>query len=168
MPLCSFLVGILVKDFGGDSISFTYNNIAGCELLRVNDALATVEEMASNNSPHAAFDMAFVDADKTRLMEYVDALVGNDNVLKKGGLILVDNVLWKGLVLDAAIGGNGYDSSSDDDESLSEDKNMLRKNRRARKLANKMHRFNSAIVKDDRVDVLMMNLRDGLSMIRKR
>jgi len=159
---------IEVKDFGGDSISFTYNNIAGCELLRVNDALATVEEMASNNSPHAAFDIAFVDADKTRLMEYVDALVGNDNVLKKGGLILVDNVLWKGLVLDAAIGGNGYDSSSDDDESLSEDKNMLRKNRRARKLANKMHRFNSAIVKDDRVDVLMMNLRDGLSMIRKR
>jgi len=140
-----------------------YNNIAGCELRRVNDALATIEEMALNNPPQAAYDIVFVDADKTRLYEYVNVLVSNDCVLKKGGLILVDNVLWKGLVLDAS---KGYDFS--DDESLSEDKELLRKNRRARKLSNKMHRFNSAVVKDDRVDVLMMNLRDGLSIIRKR
>jgi len=153
-----------VKDFDGDSISFTYNNIAGCELLRVNDALATVEEMALGNPTHAAFDIVFVDADKTRLMEYVDALVSTDRVLKKGGLIIVDNVLWKGLVLDAS-SSNGYDSSNDES---SQDKELLKKKRRARKLANKMHRFNSAVVKDDRVDVLMMNLRDGLSMIRKR
>ncbi len=133
-------------------------------MLQVNDALATVEEMALGKPTHGAFDIAFVDADKTRLVEYVDALVGNDRVLKKGGLILVDNVLWKGLVLDAS-GNNGRDSG--DDES-SENKKLLRKNRRARKLANKMHKFNSAVVKDDRVDVLMMNLRDGLSMIRKR
>lgn len=140
-----------------------YNNIAGCELRRVNDALATIEEMALHNPPQAAYDIVFVDADKTRLYEYVNVLVSNDRVLKKGGLILVDNVLWKGLVLDAS---KGYDFS--DDESLSEDKELLRKNRRARKLSNKMHRFNSAVVKDDRVDVLMMNLRDGLSIIRKR
>lgn len=114
-------------------------------------------------STHAPFDICFVDADKTRLMEYVDTLVSNDRVLKKGGLIVVDNVLWKGLVLDAS-SSNGYDSSDDE---LSEDKKLLRRNRRARKLANNMHRFNSAVVKDDRVDVLMMNLRDGLSLIRK-
>ena len=153
-----------IIDFGGDSISFMYKNIAGCELLRVNDALATVEEMAIHNPPQAAYDIVFVDADKTRLSDYVDALVSNDCVLKKGGLILVDNVLWKGLVLDAA--SNGYESN--DDEQFCEDKELLKKNRRARKLANKMHRFNSAVVKDDRVDVLMMNLRDGLTMIRKR
>ena len=152
-----------MKDFDGDSTSFLYNDIAGCELLRVNDALATIEEMALHNPPQAAYDIVFVDADKTRLYEYVNVLVSNDRVLKKGGLILVDNVLWKGLVLDAS---KGYDFS--DDESLSEDKELLRKNRRARKLSNKMHRFNRSVVKDDRVDVLMMNLRDGLSIIRKR
>ena len=157
-----------VNDFEGDSIHFTYEGIAGCELLRVNDALATVEEMASEDNPaysYAPFDIVFVDADKTRLMEYLDALVSNDRVLKKGGLVIVDNVLWKGLVLDAS-NSNGYDSGSDDEGT--EDKELLKKNRRARKLANKMHRFNSAVVKDDRVDVLMMNLRDGLSLIRKR
>jgi len=132
-------------------------------LLRVNDALATLEEMASCNPTQAAFDIVFVDADKTRLIDYVNALVSNDRVLKRGGLILVDNVLWKGLVLDAS--SNGYDSGGDEP---SEDEESLRRNRRARKLANKMHRFNSAVVRDDRVEVLMMNIRDGLSLIRKR
>jgi predicted sulfurtransferase/predicted O-methyltransferase YrrM len=161
-------IGLDVKEsFTGDSVSFVYNDVAGCELLKVNDALATVEEMASCHPPEAAFDIVFIDADKTRLIDYVNALVGNDNVLKKGGLILVDNVLWKGLVLDAAASGNGYDSGSDSDEH-SEDVESLKKNRRARKLANKMHRFNSAVVKDSRVNVLMMNMRDGLSVIRKR
>jgi caffeoyl-CoA O-methyltransferase len=121
--------------------------------------------MASCNPAQAAFDIVFVDADKTRLIDYVNALVGNDRVLKRGGLILVDNVLWKGLVLDAASGG-GYDSGGDDEPS--EDGEMLQRNRRARKLANKMHRFNSAVVRDERVEVLMMNIRDGLSLIRKR
>ena len=139
-------------------MSFVYNG-AGCELLRVNDALATVEEMASCNPAQAAFDIVFVDADKTRLIDYVNALVGNDRVLKRGGLILVDNVLWKGLVLDAASGG-GHEPS--------EDEELIRRNRRARKLANKMHRFNSAVIRDERVEVLMMNIRDGLSLIRKR
>ena len=153
---------LLAPDFDEDSIYFAYDNIAGCELRQANDALAAVEEMASSNSEELAFDIVFLDADKTRMMEYVDALVSNDRVLKKGGLIIVDNVLWKGLVIDAA--SNGYDS----DVELDQDKETIKKNRRARKLANKMHRFNSAVVKDDRVDVLMMNLRDGLSMIRKR
>merc|ERR1712194_528873 len=99
-------------------------------------------------------------------IEYVEALVGDDRVLKKGGLVLVDNVLWKNLVWEA-------DSSiaSDDRERLPPsdrtEKELLKKSRRARKLARKMHSFNSMIAKDDRVEVLMMNLRDGLSMIRK-
>ena len=166
-PNAKFLYPTSAKDsFTGDSVSFVYNG-AGCELLRVNDALATVEEMASCNPAQAAFDIVFVDADKTRLIDYVNALVGNDRILKRGGLILVDNVLWKGLVLDAASGG-GHESSSGGDDEPSEDEEMLRRNRRARKLANKMHRFNSAVIRDERVDVLMMNIRDGLSMIRKR
>ena len=78
-------------------------------MLQVNDALATVEEMALGNPTHGAFDIAFVDADKTRLVEYVDALVGNDRVLKKGGLILVDNVLWNGIVHDSS--SNNWNNS---------------------------------------------------------
>lgn len=43
-----------------------------------------------------------------------------------------------------------------------------RKNRRARKLATIMHRFNEAIANDDRVEVLVLPIRDGLSVIRKK
>jgi len=156
-----------IVDFEGDSVSFTYKGIAGCEFLRVNDALATVEEMASSQSHFAPFDIAFVDADKTRLMDYVDALVSNDRLLKKGGLIIVDNVLWKGLVLDA---NNSVHNSSDETTPTgsSEEKEMLKKNRRARKLAMNMHQFNSEVVNDERVEVVMMPIRDGLSLIRKR
>lgn len=161
----------IVQDFDGDSVTYEYDG-ASCKLMRVNDALATVEEMTADSSPDATkpFDIVFVDADKTRLMEYVDALVSNDRILKKGGLIMVDNVLWKGLVLDAS---SGYDSESEDEtstesESSKSEKDLLRKNRRARKLANKMHRFNCAVVQDERVEVLLMPLRDGLSLIRKK
>jgi predicted O-methyltransferase YrrM len=161
-----------VQDFDKESVTYEYAGIASCQLLRVNDALATVEEMISDTSSDSTkpFDLVFVDADKTRLMEYVNALVSNDRVLKKGGLIVVDNVLWKGLVLDV----NGSENESDSDDELSSEssskseKEHIRKNRRARKLANKMHRFNNAVVRDDRVEVLLMPLRDGLSLIRKK
>lgn len=143
-------------------------------MRRVNDALAAVEEMGSDSclKRPKPFDLVFVDADKTRLIEYVDVLVSTDRILKKGGLIVVDNVLWKGLVLDASKSGSDYESddeySSDSEESDSKEREKLRKNRRARKLATKMHKFNSAILQDDRVEVLLMPLRDGLSLIRKK
>lgn len=74
----------------------------------------------------------------------------------------MDNVLWKGLVLEAS---SGQFSSVADTETTGQEE--LRKNRRARKLATQMHRFNSAIVNDDRVEVMMFPVRDGLSVIRK-
>lgn len=146
-------------------VSLTYNATAGCELLRVTDALATLEAMASGNSSYdfAPFDMVFVDADKTRLLEYVEACLVNDRILKRGGTIVVDNVLWKGLVLEAASGTFTSISDSEDSE-----KEEVRRNRRARKLSTLMHEFNTAIALDDRVEVHVLPVRDGLSIIRKK
>jgi predicted O-methyltransferase YrrM len=160
------------------------NGMVGCDIVRVTDALATVEEIAmggtiSRGGPQqqpAPFDLVFVDADKTRLLDYLEVCLRNDNVLKPGGCIVVDNVLWKGLVLEASAGDFSSLSSSSDLEN--EDPNSssrssgseeeLRKNRRARRLATQMHAFNSAIVLDKRVEVLLLPMRDGLSVIRKR
>lgn len=141
----------------------TLGEATTCEVVRVTDALATVEEMARGEGglQPAPFDLVFVDADKTRLVEYAEALLGSDKILKKGGLIVVDNVLWKGLVLEASSGD--FSSMKDDG-----DESIIKKNRRARKLATKMHTFNSAIVKDDRAEVVVLPMRDGLSVIRKR
>lgn len=147
------------------SVSLAYDGITTCELLKVSDGLATVEAMSAGRGDlqPAPFDLVFLDADKTRLLEYTDALLSNDRVLKPGGIIVVDNVLWKGLVLEA---NNGNFSSLQDFADIEDEE--LRRNRRARKLATKMHRFNSEIVKDNRIDVLVLPLRDGLSVIRKK
>jgi len=151
-------------------VNLTYNDIASCEVIQVTDALATIEAMANKSTGNfhpAPFDMVFIDADKTRLLEYVDALLTNDLILKKGGLILVDNVLWKGLVLEA----NNSATNSHRNEQAINDKDdgaSSRKGRRARKLANKMHKFNSEILKENRVEVVVLPMRDGLSVIRKR
>ena len=141
------------------SVSFLYQGQVTCELMRVTDALATIEEYTRADDAPAPFDLVFVDADKTRLLEYVEACLSSDRLLKKGGMIVVDNVLWKGLVLEAQTG---------DFNSLPSDEEDERRNRRARKLANKMHRFNRAIVEDDRVEVLVLPMRDGLSILRKK
>ena len=154
-----------VPEVQDDLVSVALDGIAGCDLLRVTDALATVESMAYGTSDlnPAPFDLVFLDADKTRLLDYVEACLSSDRILKRGGLIVVDNVLWKGLVLEASSGT--FSSVADNPQDGEE---QLRKNRRARKLANQMHRFNAAIVEDDRVEVLIFPMRDGLSVIRKR
>ncbi len=155
-----------VPEVKEEVVSVCMEGIAGCDLVRVTDALATVEAIAAGingNLQPEPFDLVFVDADKTRLLEYVEACLSSEKLLKRGGLVVVDNVLWKGLVLEAS---SSNFASMVESEEIAHDE--LRKNRRARKLANQMHEFNSAIVKDDRVEVLLLPMRDGISVIRKK
>jgi predicted O-methyltransferase YrrM len=144
----------------------TPGGLARLDLLRVNDALATVESLAEGSldfSHGEPFDLVFVDADKGRLIEYADACLGNNSLLRPGGTMIVDNTLWKGLVLEAAM--KEFKSLVDDTEATD---SIARKNRRARKLANQMHAFNAAIVKDPRAEVTMLPIRDGLTIVRKK
>lgn len=151
---------------GRDKFNVMYHEKVGCELLKVDDALATVELIAAGKGQEIApFDLVFIDADKTRLLDYVEACLSSDNLLRKGGIILVDNVLWKGGVVNIA----SYDiNESIDSQHIELSDAEAKRSRRARKLATVMHSFNEAIVKDERVEVVMLPLRDGLSVIRKR
>jgi len=157
--LFSTYLAPLIKD---DSSAFKYKK-AGCEIVRVTDALAFVDAIASGiiHETISPFDIVFIDADKTRFLQYIEACLINDKVLKKGGVMIVDNVLWKGLVLDCVEETNNNDQVNAQIEDM-------KKSRRKRKLANTIHKFNSAIVQDDRVEVLMLPIRDGLSVIRKK
>jgi len=108
------------------------------------------------------FDLVFLDADKPRLLEHMEALLTNDTLLRKGnGIIIVDNTLWKGLVLEAC---HGYTKKKN---VIKGDEDNNKKSRRARRLALMMHRFNEQMKNDDRVDVKLLPLRDGLTVIRK-
>jgi predicted O-methyltransferase YrrM len=84
------------------------------------------------------WDLIFIDADKPQYSLYYDMVF---DYLKIGGIIIADNVLFEGRVL------------LPDDE---QGKNEL-----------SVHLFNQKIKNDDRVEVLLLPIRDGISIIRK-
>jgi len=86
----------------------------------------------------ATFDLAFIDADKPGYAGYVDEILPR---LRGGGVILVDNVLWGGSVIDA--------------RRQDEDTRAIRA-------------FNDAMARDPRVDAVMLPISDGLTLLRKR
>jgi predicted O-methyltransferase YrrM len=86
----------------------------------------------------ASFDLAFIDADKPNYDDYYEGCL---RVVRPGGLILIDNVLWSGDVADPSV---------DND------------NVRA------IRALNEKIAADDRVDHVLVPLADGLTMARRR
>ncbi|SOD89030.1 O-methyltransferase [Caenispirillum bisanense] len=104
--------------------------------LRIAPALETLEALRAEGA--APFDMAFIDADKESYAAYWDAALG---LLRPGGLIAVDNVLWHGAVVDPAETG-------------------------ASTVA--LRAFNEAVARDERVDVVLVPIGDGLTLARKR
>lgn len=156
----------------GEPIVFRRND-SECRLVYVPDALGTMDQMVAGTGPlhHLApFDLIFLDAEKSRLLEYVEASL---SLLADGGLIVVDNVLWKGMVLGTANGGVAGQPppSSEDvvgDADDREERVERKRSRRARRIAGIMHRFNEAIREDDRLEVTMLPIRDGLSLIRRK
>ncbi|HEY2350225.1 MAG TPA: O-methyltransferase [Puia sp.] len=90
------------------------------------------------NTLHFPWDLIFIDADKTGYEDYYRVLVPK---LKSGALIMADNVLFHGQVLEKDVKG---------------------------KSAKAIQAFNEMINKDDRVEKIMLTLRDGLYLIRKK
>jgi caffeoyl-CoA O-methyltransferase len=88
--------------------------------------------------PGEQFDLAFIDADKTGYRTYYDEIVQR---LRPGGLVLVDNVLW---------GGNVVDAGDQSDDTVA------------------IRAVNDHIAADDRVDVVMLPIADGLTIARRR
>ena len=85
------------------------------------------------------FDMAFIDGDKRTYVETYEMVL---SILKPGGFILADNTLWDGHVTDPA-----YDRDHQ---------------------TQGIRRFNDHIAQDQRVEQVILPLRDGLTLIRKK
>jgi predicted O-methyltransferase YrrM len=83
-------------------------------------------------------DMAFIDADKTGYLAYYERCL---ELLRPGGFIMVDNTLWSGRVADPEV--------------ADEDTVALR-------------HFNECLNRDDRVDLSLVPIGDGLTLARKR
>lgn len=100
--------------------------------------LGPAEESLRAMPSSETFDFVFIDADKPSYPIYLELAMER---LKPGGLIAVDNTLWSGRVTDAT-------DRSENTESI--------------------RRFNTVVAKDDRVEVVIVPISDGLTLVWKK
>lgn len=106
--------------------------------LHIAPALETLDRLLENGEA-GTFDFAFIDADKNNYAAYYDRCL---QLVRQGGLILVDNVLWYGRVADPA---------------MNEDKRTQA-----------IKQLNQQIYHDDRVQISLIPIGDGLTIARKK
>ena len=105
--------------------------------LRLGPAVATLDAMLAAGEA-GCFDMAFIDADKENYDAYYESCL---QLVRPGGLILIDNVLW---------GGRPADASERDDSTVA------------------IRALNAKIHADERVTASLLSIGDGLTLARKR
>lgn len=105
--------------------------------LKLGRANETLDQFINEGGANS-FDFAFIDADKKNYDSYYEkALI----LLKRGGLIAIDNVLWDGAVADEKIQDEVTEALRD---------------------------LNAKLLKDERVSISMLPIGDGLTLARKR
>jgi caffeoyl-CoA O-methyltransferase len=105
---------------------------------RIEVRIGPAAEALAALAPEVRIDLAFIDADKGGYAEYLDLVLAR---LSPNGFVAVDNVLWGGAVVDP-----------DDD---GPDTRAIR-------------RFNDRVRDDPSLDVVMLSVGDGISLIRRR
>lgn len=100
--------------------------------LRIGPALETLKRLKG------PFDFVFIDADKENYINYYERCL---ELLRPGGLIVVDNVLWSGEVAN--------EHTRDE-------------------LAVALRKFNDHVHKDDRVELAMLSIGDGVTLVMKK
>jgi predicted O-methyltransferase YrrM len=111
---------------------FELTNVGKKIKLHFGEAEQVIRDFA-----YTGFDIVFIDADKKNNYTYFELVLEK---VRPGGLIIIDNVLWKGKV---------YGEENDADTQI-------------------IRKLNDRIAADDRVDKLILPVRDGLLVIRKK
>lgn len=105
--------------------------------LRIAPAAETLQNLLDQGLA-GTFDFAFIDADKTGYDSYYELCL---QLLRPGGLILLDNTLWSGKVIDP---------TAEDDEVAA------------------IRALNAKLHLDDRIELCLLPLSDGVTLVRKR
>lgn len=122
------------------SIARRYWQQAGVEgriKLHLAPAIETLDHMLAEGQA-GSVDFAFIDADKVNYPNYFEKCLA---LLRTGGVIAVDNVLW---------GGSVIDSKKNDEDTIA------------------IRHFNKRLQSDSRVDISLVPIADGLTLARKK
>jgi caffeoyl-CoA O-methyltransferase len=104
--------------------------------LRLAPAMESLDSMIAKRE--GPFDIAFIDADKSNYDAYYERTL---KLLRRGGVVALDNMLWSGAVADPSV--NDSDTSA-------------------------LRALNAKIQSDDRVDMALATIADGVMLARKR
>ena len=102
--------------------------------LKLGPAADTLKALPASHT----FDFAFIDADKTSYAIYYEEILKR---LRPSGLILIDNVLWNGAIID---------ETKQEADTLA------------------LRKLNDFIASDTRVEAVMLGIADGLTIVRKK
>jgi predicted O-methyltransferase YrrM len=105
--------------------------------LRIAPALETLDRLLADGQANT-FDFAFIDADKSSYDDYYERAL---QLVRVGGLIAIDNVLWSGAVADPSITNNSTE---------------------------KIRALNQKLHQDDRITLSLIPIADGLTLALKR
>ena len=105
--------------------------------LRLGPAIDSLDGLLAQGRAEG-FDFAFIDADKGGYAAYLERCL---QLVRRGGLIAIDNTLWEGKVVDAEV-------TDEDTEAI--------------------RRFNEKLKDDERVSLSLVPIGDGLTLARKR
>ena len=105
---------------------------------RLGDALESLNKIIDDEDGLSSFDFIFIDADKRNYKNYYEIGL---KLLKQNGIIIFDNVLWSGAVADLN----------------DQDKNTLA-----------LRELNEMLYKDNRIELSMIPVGDGLTIVRKK
>ena len=106
------------------------------DIIAIHVNLLEGDDLDSIAGLEPPFDFIFIDGDKKRYIRYYEEAL---RLLRPGGYVAIDNVLWKGTVLDPR-----------DQESET------------------IHRLNETLSVDERVEAVLLTVRDGVQLVRKR
>ena len=123
------------------SVAKEFWKIAGVDHLidfRLGDALVSLDKIINDEDGLSSFDFIFIDADKRNYKKYYEIGL---KLLKENGIIIFDNVLWGGAVAD----------------SKDQDKNTIA-----------LRELNEMLYKDNRIELSMIPVGDGLTIVRKK
>ena len=123
------------------SVAKEFWKIAGVDHLidfRLGDALVSLDKIINDEDGLSSFDFIFIDADKRNYKNYYEVGL---QLLRENGIIIFDNVLWSGAVAD----------SKDQNENTVA-----------------LRELNDMLYKDNRIELSMIPVGDGLTIVRKK